>query len=340
MRNPMLATRITKLKSCEPPSNCCRVCRSAESQSDAITRTITMKKKQPAKSKKKPAPIAKEEKKPAQIANTEVEPAKAKKKPVPIANTEVEPAQKKLSKKQTPGKVEASTPMRLDPTNTRMSLILWPALRVRWLAKVYEQHPASSYGHYDKARASAWAAQGKFSPLYVDALPLPLDEIPASNVPGEERQDKMAIKALKMAYYEEDGDWLKGCRKNILAAVDAGDEKFFLELAAFIRNRPKFRGKSVMGWRATRYGDPLPTLRTDVCRRLMASYWVDWPLWLMPDAVGCAYLNKFTGEKMTEANYKKIRQKLRLFQHPERPVNNFTDEGEPMVRLGWKFPKS
>ena len=273
-----------------------------------------------------------------------------KSKPAPIALKKKEPPKNKLSEEETPGRGETSALVPNNPTQKRLSSWPWKwyresllenvdSLRL-YLVNIYKDHPASSYGYYDEASASAKAAQAKLPPFNVDDVPLPLDEIPASNDPEEQEDAEIKVMELKRDYFAECGDWLRGCRKNILSAVDAGDEKFFVRLAALIQKRPTIRDKSLMGRRSVRRSDFLPKVRTDFWRHMMANHWVDSPLWLMSDAVGCAYLNKFTGEKMTEANYKKIRQKLGLFQHPERPVNNFTAQAMPQIRLGWKFPES
>jgi len=287
--------------------------------------------------------------------------AKSKTKATPAAKKEKKAAQKKkVIKIQVPGVGSVSFLEGYDPTyaiklmvRTCNYLPKWP-LRRQWrvfdpncvedrlslgLVNVYEREPAS-YGYYEEARVSADAATKKTPPINHDDVPLPLDEIPTTSDPESLMDAKVEVEAFKTAYFAEHGDWLKGCRNAILAAVDAGDEKFFLRLVALIRDRPKIRGQSMLGHSLMREDDPLPKCRTDVWRRTIAEHWVEWPLWLMSDAVGCDYLNKFQTEKMSEANYKKIRQQLGLFQHPERPINNFTDEGKPLIRPGWKFPKS
>ena len=237
--------------------------------------------------------------------------------------------------------------------------------------KLNKNYSAEDYGKddYKDAIASAKAALATIPPINIDDVSLPLDEISTTNDPEAQRDANINVRKMKMAYFDENGDWLKGCRKKIMAAADTGNEKFFLDLAALIVNRPRIRGQSVLGRSMMRPDDFLSTRLANFWRRIIAEYWVEWPLWLMSDAVGCDYVNKFCSvlkperknkeerqgdgetadqilhyifqkEKMTESQYKKMRQTLVLHQHHKHPLRSFNSEGELQLCKGWKFPKS
>lgn len=280
-----------------------------------------VKKKQPAKAKMKPATIAKKKqsakakKNPAPIASAEVEPA-------PIANTEKKTVWRGVNKMLHPGDGKISLATGLDPTRS-LKLKLMKTIRAvppisiepffvlpfpgiieravkekldRKPVNVYKQKSAESYGKefYEEAKAAAKRALAKeIRSINIDGVKLPWDEIPTTNDLGAQMDAEIELSILKTAFFAEDGIWLRGCRKAILAAVDTGNEKFFLDLARKIRERPEIRGQSRVGRGRMRKDDPLPKPQTDVWRRAIAEHWVEWPLWLMTDAVGCEYLNKF-----------------------------------------------
>ena len=164
------------------------------------------------------------------------------------------------------------------------------------LEKLNQYESAESYAKdfYENEKAHAESTLEKINQqINIDDARLPWDEIPTVKDPEAQTDAEIELSILKTAFFAEDGIWLRGCRKAILAAVDTGNEKFFLDLARKIRERPEIRGQSRVGRGRMRKDDPLPKPQTDVWRRAIAEHWVEWPLWLMTDAVGCEYLNKF-----------------------------------------------
>ncbi len=72
----------------------------------------------------------------------------------------------------------------------------------------------------------------------------------------------------------------------------------------------------------------------------MLDNWLHGFLWLMPSAWGSYYLENITGETVSEENYQKLRQRLKLvgwesaLQHPL--IEGYTPKtGAFIFRQGW-----
>ena len=200
----------------------------------------------------------------------------------------------------------------------------------------YDKFPAIKFGNYAESAASAEKAEGKVPKAF--QAHLPLDPFQEQSLLDKAFPPHPLFTRL---YYDEDGKWLLGCKRNIFKAVANGDEAFFLRLARVIEERPKLRAYSPLA--AKTYGrptDPKPGTQTDLVRCLLVFNWVLRPLWLMSSTVACDYIRKFISLEITPESYNKIKHELGLKQHPKVPVVGFTDNGEVVLKAGWKFPKS
>src|SRR5689334_19597829 len=98
------------------------------------------------------------------------------------------------------------------------------------VAAFYKRHPLTAFGYYKEAHKSAMVVLGKYLPPISKDAPLPLDSETAS------RANDLLKKSKHLAdYYLENGQRLKGCAGQIAAAVENGDEGFFVRLAGLIK---------------------------------------------------------------------------------------------------------